>query len=1378
MSKDAPATAAKRDEDAGGIRLRKRRPRERLLHPLSGLAEASSTARGKTGSPAALRTAIRHVAAGRETDADVAAIRRAYGDPHLGALERDAVEAYRKLDAHDAAEAARVSQARTISTRVATAKRAQHAADEQRRATASDTEAVIIREDQRAVAPVLYRLFSSNDAEDHERAVAELHLHNDDWLAGLQREFFAMHRQSMYAWLLREGKQTRAYAEALSLLRASHSGNIDDRTKFENEISTPDAQSFHSLVNYLSAGFGGGPPSHKQGYEMLLRQPAAVLARLGAEKADYRIQEVERDGKGSVTRTKIFSGSLLDFLIDRVPRTELSVRSIAILRSHKTDAAKIHVELAAEIIPPSGEDARTRVVRTLGDMKQAAEGERSVIETTYNEIFEGVGHVAGSHSPDTLRGHLKSLEGRFDVGHYHHTLALLYHKPTPAEELYFTLPRYEYADVHGAIGKLREFVQANLSRDQLQADWNRYVSKVQPGNSAPFTTLPLLPHISSVLRKKYTVLGRSISWGDGAAELQIGRLMSSLNAEAVDPQAAQLEETARRLQQESDPRDPAQREHRQLLSRELLFSAEETRKRHAEQPRLDAAEAAISRHVDATDAERIAALKQINGIHTARIERATQERDSIAHEPTLPEPVRKALIKDLGKAIAQAEYEAGRARKKLVGVIDSDQSGLSNAAQILGRVALMSRPTEADEFYVLAAQHEYKQATELVTKVWARGGIDKLLKDAATAHVDTVTGVERPAYSLSRLARSQAPSNPGITDLNVPQALGETAGRLISAALPHIGKLEPVYWLAQPDYSNVHRGVAVLHVILDPSALFGKSAADLSELIKFLETPGFDAALRRDVIEKFVELYVVPLERLREKQQKNKSGVSKSLSPVEAFLTYIFGRFEGQSENYMALRALLLPATSDRERAADAVQLERLGAGSVIKNFSDWWEEKWGTHRREATARSNDWLRYIAQASPEELAQMKRESGLAEPDKIGAYYFEQFKQRRTTLRALEDAVVDRIADLVEVAVEGIITVVSGGAALPAVIAAMSAAVANIAVHEVAQGKNFKLVAWDNVNAVLQAGIGAYAVEGGLRDKVVKIIELKRLEKAGAAGRWAQEWTQNAVTGIIESLMSSTVDLTFGALTKEFGLSAEDIAKQRDLLLGKVAAKGVGTLLTMNFHPGLYHVEQAVAPRFFVQVMFKTGLRIDSVAKEIVKLWYSSKTDAPFLDSLTDIALKVGFGEIKSIGKAISSTVLGHGHADSDREFVTRFHDQHPEKFAAEVLKSVSKRYADTGGEELRAKVEIRKKEQPKSSHEDAVLHVLATDALFAQQVHKDVRKAAEAVFAEKPDVGYKAFGKTGGVPLVEMIDRKDMEKRMAADSASKAPTPAQNAPRP
>lgn len=1221
-------------------------------------------------------------------------------------------------------------------------------------------------------AEKLRALFASRDPDDHARAVEamkhpggkgnggsrghRLIEREADWLFELQQVWLAVHRESMYAWLLREGQSSAGCIEALALLRASHDRSDDSRARFQAGIARPDAQSFAALVRLLSLGFGGSVAQHRLGYEMLRRQPAALLRRLVEEEADYRQVEQRSDGRSRYDVVVTRDTTLDQFLIEHVERSEFSVRALAVLRGLETDVGKLHVELAAELIPPSGEDARSRVVRTLEDMAQAPDGERSQVESRYDLMFRGVGHRKGSRSPDRLRQHLQALEGWYEISAYHRALALLNHRPTPAEELYFLLPRYARKDVHGAMLKLREFAQANVSRSQLEQDWDRYVSSAQPGNAAPFTPLPLRAHIASVLRTPVGIGGLTLfTWGDKSAERQFLLLYNALNLDELDHHSASLDEASRKLAAPKPAaggeHDPAAAERRQVASRALGIGAEEARLRHAENVRLSAAEAMLDIHVNASDSERIAALKEISGILNARVERDIVRREAIRDELSLPHGARRKLIDGLDQSIAQSRFESERARRKLVGRVDRDELRLSNTSAPLARLALVDKASVADEIYALVIQREYARVTDLVTRCWAGGGINRLIKDAAMPVNDAVAGVYRPPYRFSDLALHVSRSNFGKQDLNSLQRVGDAVSEAIDThALIGLGR---VFALTASPRTDVERGALALNsmIALGAGAPTGQSAAGLGEVLKFLQTPGLGASQRSAVISTYFDLF------LHKPAAGEAARADAAADRSEIFLAAVVLHYEGLSENALALRELLKPPQSDRERAQSAAELSRLGADSVTEGFADWWEARWGTHRRAAAARSNDWLQYIAQATPAELARMRQESGLRKPEDIGAYYHAQYRERRAVLRALEDAVVDRMADLVELAVEAGVTLVTGGAALAAVIGAMAAACASIVVHEVAQRENYTLGSWDNVNAVLQAGIGALAVEGGLREKVVKLIELKALgEAAGGLGRHVQETVQNVVTGMIESAMSSAVELSMTALTRSAGVSDEDIAKQKDLMLGKIFGKVLGTRLTVHFHPGLHHVQQAITPRYFIQLLFKTGLRLESISKEAVKLWYSSKADQPFLDSLVDIALKVGFGELKSAGKAAASAAAGARNAKAEQAFVARYAEKHPEAFAATVLKSVAGSFHGVEGEKLKKQIAARRVGTPGLSDEQAVLDELRENPTFAQRVHKDVKKAAEAAVgdnkAEKLRQGLFA-NVDGAVPLPMLIDR-------------------------
>ncbi len=1289
---------------------------------------------------AALQRAIQRAAAGLETTLDRELIRRAWGDPRLRGPLREAVEAFHRLDEHDdRAEllAARAAQARDAERRRREADaRALQLGVRAGRHDADDTQAQLLREEQREAVPVIHAQLASNSAGDHLAAAGTLAQHDIDWLAGFQHAYAQVHRQSLYGWLSRQDRRTPGHDRVLELLRASHADSAAVQREFGYAFEYLDEKQLGSLVDQLQAAFLNSEQGQQAGYRLLLRQPARVLEALAS---------------GTRFRRLFWRVGFSDFLIDHVERSEWSLRALAVLRERAPDVARAHVELAVELIPLSGSDARGRVVRTLEQIDRVPEGARTQVEAQYDRTWRGVGHLRGQHQPDTLRGHLKALEGRFDVGHYHHALALLHHRPTEAEELYFLLSRWGSAQPAEAIALLKKWVDEQLPRQRLESDWERHVRQPQPGNDFAFTALPLRQHLGSALRLDVGIA----ALGGQSNERQVMLLIAALRGEEANEESSRLAAEAQgRLKQAAD--HPGQRERLLTDAQTLNLAADETRLRAAEDSRLNAASVMLNADVMVADGERLAALKQIRQILLARVERQQARLTALDADVALPPSARGALKAAIDALLAHDRVDADIRLGRLARQVDEGRLPLAWDAAPLARSALSSAGNLADEIYILAIRREFAQVYARVLKAWAGGGSEALIRDAGRATIGRDGRVLRPAFRFAELARR-------VSD----HALDEPGRDAVDAAhdwvkrklwLGFKGPLARVVALTREDLDDAHRGAACLHAILeldDSTRHDSRAAPDLADAVRFFDTPGLTAERAEAAIAAYVGIHFLN----RRRPQQNET-------PVRAWLRAVHDCFEGDSTHYLALAERVLPARSDAERAERVRLRDAVGDSSVVRGFADWWERSSGSHRRAAAARSRDWLLYFAQASPAEQSRMRRASGLATAGDIGEHYYRQYQERMAVLKALEDGVVDRLADLVELAIDVAITAVTGGAALPAVLSAMAAAMANITVHEILQRKEVKTLSIDNLVAVANAGVGAFAVEGGLREKfVIRMLELKGLGAAfNGGGRHLQESVQNIVTGVLENSLASAIELSVNTLSHEFGIGDDEVRKHRDQMLGKVVGKAFGTRFTVHWHPGLINTYTRLPARIFIQSMFKTGLRVESIFKELVKHWYSSAADQPFIDTLGDIALKIAFGEFKSLVKAQTSARVGLINADAERLQVTRFKQQDPVAFADAVLKGIRARYAASDGDELRASIHQRRAADPKLDEDSAMLSALRSDRDLAALLHKEVRKAADAALGVSARQGLRAERK-GAEDLPALIDAPDVQPHIAAASA-------------
>ena len=1281
--------------------------------------------------------AVLRVNAERFSAQDLHTVRAAYGNGRYSAALRRAVEQYRLYDMR-----AEINKARED-------EQARQAAAERQRRLIETAEQHRRQSLEEAVAALRGRLLSPDPAE-HQRVVIEkIRDREAAWLVDLQALFSARVGEALPVWLLHQRRDTPGYREALWRLRAANadgSGREPGLPASAQPLAY-DERALKELVLMTLRGFNQDREADQQrGYKTLLGIAPAVLPQFAAAFARWQHRPLE------------------DYLIDDVVRSSISVQAIALVREGVADVAAVHVAVAAEIIPEGGEDARLRTIDTL---KATRPSQRSALESRYNLTFRQVGHRARQHQPDTLRAHLKALAGRFDIAAYHHTLALLHHEPTPAEELYFLLARSSSAQRQAAIKLLKKFARDNVSFCQLESDWNRYVRQAQPGNPEAFTTLPLMAHVRSVLT---SVVDEFLGFGSSELHLVTG-LLESLSRVTADPVAVQLAQKGQEPQEPPDAAKAAAADAGGAAFQRRLYReiATEREQRRQEDVRLAAARVALDAASNSDEPSIHEALKDSNAILRGRIERQNAHIKAWQLEPGLSEAQRAELVGKARAALAHDEAFAAQQRAGLITRIDNERKlyfnpdglQLSNAELPLARLALMADASPADEIYALAASREFERMTERVTAIWASGGIEALITDARQPRADAAGRELRPSFSFANLPALLAASPFGRNDLNVVQRQKDkVAGALSRRSWLGGGASlwQRALLLTASGKTDAERGADRLDWEINQGVeLLGSHAAsDLGEVVKFLSAPGLGTQRREAVIAAYVSQYGAGY-----------LTAQAGETPVRLFLRRIHFWFEGNSTHYLKLRELLMPASTRSDKARYARELDEASAPqsgkAAVRGFSDWWESKWGTHRRAASARSQDWLEYIAQTSPAELARLQRESGRSSADDLASYYYEEFKSRRAELKALEDQVVERISDVVELAVDSGITLFTGGAALPAIIAAVVAAGANMAVHEALLGTEYKLASAANLNALVQAAIGAIAVEGDLRGRlVVKRLPLKGLEKAaGGRGRYAQEWLQNTITGGIEGLLSAGTDMAINTALQDRWISAEDIRRNSYLVLGKLAGKAISTPGTVNFHPGNVLTYQNPWEQFKNVLFFKAALKSENIAKEYVKLLLSAHADQPFVDALLDITLKIAWGEARVAVRGSVSYLTGRYNTGAELAQVALFRKRKPQEFAEALAKGLLARYGKADAPELRQRCDARIAKNPSLSLFDAFVLEMQGDPELLSKLHKTVLEAANLALGSKPARGILASSE-GATPLDQLLGDADVQRRLVS----------------
>ena len=315
-------------------------------------------------------------------------------------------------------------------------------------------------------------------------------------------------------------------------------------------------------------------------------------------------------------------------------------------------------------------------------------------------------------------------------------------------------------------------------------------------------------------------------------------------------------------------------------------------------------------------------------------------------DPTLGPAERTTLANrfDADAAIARSASSARRAAlsRRIIG---SDNSiKMSSGDHAAARLALTDTPTLTDEVWVAVQGRNWDDVLALVTKAWARGQMDDLLRTAAKPGEDVFGIAVRPAFNLFT-------------------SLSRMAG-----TLPY----RRIMALARADVSDARRdakrGVARIYEEMKE----GDTGSDLGPIVDLLGHHDLTSQLRSDVLEAFVAF-------------EADDGVSKSreTTPAKFFLDRMARHFEGDTSNWERLRDLLEPAKTaaeQRERARDVRAAAHRGRySSIAQGAAHAWGVVSGDYLYEAEARAEDRLEYIRTASDEQLAPLLEAAGVKTP---------------------------------------------------------------------------------------------------------------------------------------------------------------------------------------------------------------------------------------------------------------------------------------------------------------------------------------------------------------------------------------------------------------
>ena len=287
----------------------------------------------------------------------------------------------------------------------------------------------------------------------------------DAALIQLQRKWRTVTGGDLYPFLFERSARgtSDGINDGLSFLRRAFARDKAMQAEFAAVYADPkliDAYVWQAHARFTPDKFGAANIEDMAALAVLRDQTPAVRAAIAAAfRARHQID-------------------LLTWLLERVPRSEASVRAIAIMRTGDDRGA--HVDLATVLIPEKNWN-RDIPVRHL----RVAWTERRKLQATYDHVFRGVGPFQGLTTPDTLRGHLDKLNGSIrSRAPYYEALMLLHHDLTDAERLFLDLTRWRDTKNDSALALAHDMIKRGVGRAQLELDWNAYVRGGMGGAAA------------------------------------------------------------------------------------------------------------------------------------------------------------------------------------------------------------------------------------------------------------------------------------------------------------------------------------------------------------------------------------------------------------------------------------------------------------------------------------------------------------------------------------------------------------------------------------------------------------------------------------------------------------------------------------------------------------------------------------------------------------------------------------------------------------------------------------------------------------------------------------------------------------------------------
>ncbi|HEU5089969.1 MAG TPA: hypothetical protein VFT99_21085, partial [Roseiflexaceae bacterium] len=355
------------------------------------------------------------------------------------------------------------------------------------------------------------------------------------------------------------------------------------------------------------------------------------------------------------------------------------------------------------------------------------------------------------------------------------------------------------------------------------------------------------------------------------------------------------------------------------------------------------------------------------------------------------------------------EHEQQQLRARIDDEMDAD--GDEN---LRARLLMQGDLTIADEVYLAKQAVDYDQVRALVTRAWGAGKLGELQQKSREERTDAGGVVVRPRFD---------------TTLLVPVTSGTDWSR--------------VYELVRDGATDAARGAARLKLELDQ----GNDESDLKRAYDFV-TAAQDPTLRTGVVTTYVQANLAD---------------TPGETAVKKFLNAISTRYK-QSYSCYQFMDLLDPAATPQqmlERAEGRKKASNSGVMNAVLNYYvAQYDTVTGEDSQQVVDESIERLRFIVQhsgARQDELAAMMAMTGETTPEGLAKREYGDFVKRLEELRALKRAVADAIAQVVELAVDALITVLTGGAGAAMLVASLGAAIAGMVARELMLGQDYDLL---------------------------------------------------------------------------------------------------------------------------------------------------------------------------------------------------------------------------------------------------------------------------------------------------------------------------------